>query len=66
MEANMAIVGLSKQTIPETSSYLGNGEFTAAAGDVVKLEKTGGEYITAEVPAGETWTVKYSVHVSVS
>lgn len=62
----MATVGLTKTIVPSRSSYDGEGVFTAGAGEVVKLEKTGTEYIEYTVPAGETWKVSYKVRVTVS
>lgn len=62
----MATLGLTKQTTPARSSYNGSGDFQAAAGEVVKLEKTGAEYVEYTVPAGETWAVRYDIKVTVS
>lgn len=62
----MATTGLTKYTVPARSSYDGSGNFTAVSGEVVKLEKTGSEYIEYTVPAGETWAVRYTMVVTVS
>jgi len=66
MEAIMATLGLNKITTPARSVYNGSGEFQATTGEVVKLEKTGVEYVEYDVPAGETWTVTWTMRVVVS
>ena len=61
----MPNVGLTKNIRPSVTSYGGNGVFEAVTGEVVKLEKTGAEYIGYTVPAGETWRVRYTMVVDV-
>jgi len=59
-------IELTTEALPARTQKQGSDIFTLAAGKSLKIETSpgGSEYLDAEVPAGKSWQVTVSVHIT--
>jgi len=53
-----------KKTVIRNTQYLAQDKYTLTGGKVVKLKVAGNDVFSEKCPAGYTWDVEVSVHIT--